>query len=114
MAKATIASGASLSGAIDLGTTQAANRIVGIFMPGAWTAAAMTFQASNAFDGTFQDVYDDGGTELSLTVAASRSIGLRNDQSSILGRWRFIRVRSGTAASPVNQGAARVIEIPVL
>lgn len=111
MPTATIASGASLSGAVDLGIVNPGNKMIGIIMPAAWTAASMTFQTSETLDGTYTDLYDDGGTELSFTVGASRSIGLRRDQSDVLGRWRFIQVRSGTSGTPVNQGAARTITI---
>lgn len=102
-ATATIANGASLSGAIDLGST----RLAGIQMPAAWTAAALTFQAS--FDGvTYADVYSTGGTELSYTVAASRFIPL---SITDWGGVRYLKVRSGTTGTPVNQGGARTIQL---
>ena len=112
MPSATIANGAALSGAVDLGSVIPGNEIVGLVMPIAWTAAAMTFQGSA--DGTnFYDLYNDAGTELNFTVGASQAIGLRQDARAILGRWRHIKVRSGTTGTPMNQGAERVITLIV-
>jgi len=100
----TIANGASLSDAVDLG----GRKLVAIDMPASWTAASLTFQAS--VDGTtFDDLYD-GATERSLTVAASRYLAFN------IADWvsvRFLKVRSGTAASAVNQGGDRVITLVV-
>lgn len=110
MALATIANGASLSGAVDLGIKDSGHKVVGIVMPAAWTAANLTFQASSD-NSTFNDLYDDNGTELNINAAQARAIGLRKDQSDVLGRWRFIKVRSGTTGTPVNQNAARTVEI---
>ena len=97
----TIANGASVSDAIDLsGTT-----LCGYIMPSAWTSASITFQAS--VDGTnFYDLYDQYGTEVTHTVSPSRFVALTpSDMASI----RYIKFRSGTAASAVNQGAQRQI-----
>lgn len=99
----TIANGASLSGTITL-----TGEVVGILMPAAWTAASLTFRGST--DGTnFFDLYDDLGQEVTMPTAASRFLGVANN-----GPFRGLRslqVRSGTAATPVNQGAARTITI---
>lgn len=93
-----IANGASLSAAVNLN-----NRILtGIFMPAGWTAAGMSFQVSD--DGvTYYDLQTDAA-EYTAAAAAAQYIGLNN-------LWffgaRFVKVRSGTAAAAVNQGAAR-------
>lgn len=101
---AVIASGESLSGAVDLG----GRKLVAIVMPAEWTAAGMTFQASP--DGvTYYNVYD-GATERSLSVAASYYSALN------IADWvgiRWVKVRSGTAGSAVNQGAERTITLVV-
>lgn len=104
---ANIAAGASLSNAIQLEGMV----ILGIQMPAAWTAAAMTFQGS-ADGTTFGDVYDDGGTEVSIaaTTAAVAARFLVN--ASVLEKLaavRFLKIRSGTTGSPVNQVAAAAI-----
>jgi hypothetical protein len=101
---AVIASGASLSGAVDLG----GRKLVAIVMPGTWTAASLTFQASP--DGvTYYDVYD-GATERALTVAASYYSALA------IGDWvglRWIKVRSGATGTPVNQAAERTLTLVI-
>lgn len=102
---ATIASGASLSGAVDLGT----GRIVGLILPAAWTTASITFQASA--DGTnFFDLYDDATQRelASSIVVASRFLAL--PMADWLG-IRAVKLRSGSSGAPVNQGAARAITL---
>lgn len=98
---ATIASGASVSGDLDLGTA----RLGRIVMPAAWTAADLTFQAS--YDGTaWNNLYDNVGGEYKVVAAASRSMLLPLvDMLSV----RYLRLRSGTSATPVVQAAARSI-----
>jgi hypothetical protein len=100
----TIASGASLSGAARLPNGHC---LVGIVMPAAWTAANLTFQASE--DGAaYANLYDKNGTEITVTAAASRYIELSpSDWCAV----PFLKVRSGTAASAVNQAAARTITL---
>lgn len=99
---AAIAINASLSDAVDLG----AMRLQRINMPAAWDAAGLTFQAS--VDGAaFLDLHDKGG-EVSVPAAAGRSIVV--DQAAFRG-VRYLRVRSGTAAAPVAQLAARALTL---
>ncbi len=103
----TIASGQALSAAVPLlGYT-----LKGIIMPSAWTAAAITFQMSDKESGTYVDVFDDGGTEVSLTVAASRYVGVGagGGRNYVIGGIPFLKVRSGPSAAPVNQLADRAL-----
>ena len=103
---ATIAESGSLSTEVDLG----AGRILcGIDMPADWTAANLTFQASYNTGGTFDNLYDQYGNEKNITAAEDRYIAL-DDPAFWLG-VRYLKVRSGTAASAVNQGAARTIQL---
>ena len=100
----TIENGGSLSGAVDLG----GRKLVAIVMPSGWDAAGMTFQASP--DGVnFFNVYD-GATERNLTVAASYYSALN------IADWvgiRWVKIRSGTAASAVNQTAERTLTLVI-
>lgn len=92
-----IAAGQSLSAEIDFG----AGTLVGIAMPAAWTAASLTFQVS-ADGTTWNELYNASGTEVSVIAAAGQFIAIDPTQ------WRginAIKVRSGTAASPVVQAA---------
>lgn len=101
---ATILSGSALSGEVHLHN----QRLFGILMPAAWDAANLTFQAS--IDGSnFFEVYDDNGNEVTVTAAASRFIVL-SAPLLYLGLQRII-IRSGTAASPVNQTANRTLNL---
>lgn len=98
----TIASGGSLTAAIDLGS----NRLARIVMPSAWTSAALSFQSS--YDGTnFADLFNkDGEVSLaaSTVVAASRAIAV--DPTVFFG-IRYLKIRSGLTGAAVNQGAER-------
>lgn len=100
----TIAAGASLSNGRDLAGFVPAM----IFMPSAWDAAAITCQVSE--DGiTWLNAYD-AGTEMSLTVAASRAqILTASAFNAFPGPWW--RLRSGTAATPVAQTAAAILRV---
>lgn len=106
----TIANGASLSGAADLTAfaDQGYPKPIALLMPAAWTSAAITVQASE--DGsTFYNVFVQGGTEYTLTTPlASQYIILTPGD---LRGANYIKIRSGTSGSPVNQGAARTIQI---
>lgn len=101
----TIANGASLSGAAGLGRGVS---LVGIVMPAAWTAAALTFQGS-ADSTNFFDLYD-AGTELNIGAGASRYIQVDPAKTDSL---MALKVRSGTSGTPVNQGADRTITLVV-
>lgn len=99
-----IANGTSLSSAINL----AGQRLAAIQMPAAWDAAALTLQGS--FDGvTYASVYDTANTEISWTVAAARFY-LLPSTLQLLG-LKFLKVRSGTSTTPVNQTADRTLQL---
>lgn len=102
----TISSGTSLSPEVDL----RGNVLVGIIMPQFWGAAGLSFQASDTSGGTYWVVDKDDGTELTLTVSASRHIVI-DPSRYIMGP--YIKLRSGTSAATVNQGADRVIKLLV-
>src|SRR3990167_10536105 len=93
-----IASGASVSEGLFCGTLVP----IGVFMPAAWDAANLTFQA--LLSGTWYNIYDDAGTELTAIASTSRYIAF--DPTKFVG-ISSVRVRSGTAGTPVNQSAER-------
>jgi hypothetical protein len=66
-----------------------------------WTAADMTFQVSDAIDGTFYDLYDQNATEKNVKFAADRHVAL--DDGTFWTGVRFLKIRSGTTASAVVQ-----------
>lgn len=98
-----ILSGQSLTDAVSLG----GGRLSAIYMPSGWDAASITFQAS--YDGAnWQNLYDDTGTELSVTAAASHVLSL--DPSRWIG-IQYVKLRSGTSGLAVNQTADRTIQL---
>ena len=108
-AAAVIANGESLSAAVALGTG-GARQLVGIQMPAAWTTASLTFAVS--FDGTtYVPLYWDGAEYTILAAGgADASLGVSLEPSAFAG-WPFVKVRSGVAATAVNQGAERTLVV---
>ena len=102
----TIPAGQSASDALDT-----ADMIpLGVITPGAWTEAALSFQVS-ADGSTWIPLYDQYGSEVSIPSSAiptgaarAFSIALAN-----VAAWRFIRLVSGTNATPVSPAASRSI-----
>jgi len=102
---ATIANGASLSDALTLN----GSKVAVIEMPAAWTAAPLTFQAS--MDGSnYFNVYDDSGDEVYVIVDINRRVYITIDA---LSQQKYIKLRSGTAVTAVNQGDQRLIYVEV-
>jgi hypothetical protein len=80
-----------------------------IEMPAAWDAANLTFQSSG--DGTnYFNLYDEFGTEVTANASTSRRIRLEPSQ------WagtQYLKIRSGTAGTPVNQTAERTLYVEI-
>lgn len=98
----TIASGAALTE--ELNTLGAVP--VAIKTPGTWTAANLTFLGCEVTGGTYCDVYDDAGTEYNVAANTARWIILN---PAAFASFQFIKIRSGTTGTPVNQGGARSV-----
>lgn len=101
---ATIESGESLSDAIDLKNL----RLFGIITPAALTGTVFTFQESVDGGTTWLNLYDEYGTEVSVSVGTSRSITLDPVKFAAVS---MLRIRSGPAASPTNEAADRTIRL---
>ena len=105
----TIESGDSLQqGYID-GTER---RVVAIAMPAAWTTAGITILSTPGIPKTglptWYPVYDSSGSEMEISAAAGRWVVLDpRDTAS----FRFVRLRSGTAAAAVDQAADREVTV---
>lgn len=99
-------------GATDDAITSAINLaghiLVGVIMPATWTAAGITFEVSDTEAGTYVDLYDTSGAELALSAAAS--IYLAVDPVNFYG-VNFLKVRSGTSATPVDQTTPRTLKL---
>lgn len=98
-----IANGASLSGGLNLN----GRVLCGIYMPAPWTAAGLTFAACDTLAGTYVPI-QTATAEYAATAAASQFIAL--DPVVFYG-VKFVKVRSGTLAAAVNQGAARTLTL---
>lgn len=92
---ATIANGASLSSAVDID----GSALVGIVVPATFTGTSLTFQMSHD-DTTYSNLYDETGTEVTVTISTSRYIRL--NPSDWMG-CDALKVRSGTSGSPTTQ-----------
>lgn len=112
----TIASGQALSGTIDLGPlpefcssiTQAT-----FLAPAGWDAAALTAQVSE--DGvTWANVVSSAGAEITILTAVTPSTAAVLSGGTFLGGTRYIRFRSGTGATPVNQTANRTFTLVLM
>ena len=103
---ATIANNAALSDAVTIDKSL----LLGLVLPGTWTTADLTLQAS-ADGTTFGNVYDSAGTEVTIKAAASRYVTL--NPADFVG-MQAIKLRSGTSGSPVTQTAERTITVIAL
>ena len=87
---ATIASGQTTSGEIDL----AGCDLCGLFMPASFTGTTVKIQAAPASGGTFVTV-QQGGVDYALTVAASKYVPIEN--LAVVAGLRFIKLVSGSS-----------------
>jgi len=93
---ATIASGQTKSGVIDLSGVDPC----GFFLPAEFDGTTLTFEAAASANGTFYPVYDDSGSLYTLTVDDGRAVGLRN--LAPLAGFRFIKLVAGTSQSTTD------------
>ena len=110
-AKAVISAGGNLSAAVDLTGRQVMN----IQMSPAWTTADITFQASA--DGiTYADLWGAvmgsfAQNEVRLHASAGRLLSFQWKGRRYMRGIRYLKVRSGTSATPVAQAAERTITL---
>lgn len=102
---ASIAAGANVSGTIDLMRTA----FLGFVAPSGWTTAALNIEVStdNTNWSSLYDAYGSVSGSLSTLVAGA---AYATDMVSLLP-FRYVRLRSGTSASPVNQTIQRDFKI---
>ena len=97
--------GTILTGGVMMG----ADTLVGIWMPPTWVSAALTFQVSPDGGTTWLELFNDSGTAISITAAASQFISLVTNSNCTWRGINALKVRSGTSGSPVVQtGGATV------
>lgn len=102
----TIANGTSVSGAVDL----LGYDFIAVALPAAWTAADLTFQTS-ADNVQYRNVYDGAATPAEITVGADADLWVQIPDTIFRQFGRFVRIRSGTSALAVNQGAERTLYV---
>lgn len=96
----TIANGAAISGPVFC-----PGKLTAIQMPATWSAANLTFQGSP--DGiTYTDIKDSLGNEVVVVATAAELITIDRLESQT-----YIKIRSGTSGTPVNQGGDRILKI---
>lgn len=102
----TIPAGQSLSNAVPV----VGRPVVGIIMPAAWTTAELSFLNGEDIPPwkEYQSVVDLKNKEMSLPVEAG--IFMKLSGTEWLG-FGYLKLRSGTAATPVPQATERVIGI---
>jgi len=107
--KVTIAAGESISTAL----VKKHYSYMAIFLPANWTTAPITFLGCDAPDGTFNQVVS--ATDVSEVnipnVVASKVIVLDTEFLEALIALPYIKLRSGTLITPVNQGVDVTINI---
>lgn len=101
-----------MNGYFDLGIT--CMTVIGVQLPAVWTAADLTVQAvlpdGDPSVDTWTNVYDEVGTEYTITGTAGAIILL---PPADLAGLRYLRFRSGTSGTPVAQAARRVCNLIV-
>lgn len=100
---ATIANGTSDSDAIPLGNFN----LVGIEVP-TITNAGLTIRASDDGGTTYRGVWTSAGELTYATGTGNKHVVV--NPNDLIG-CSFIKLRSGTDATPVNQGADRVFTL---
>jgi hypothetical protein len=101
-----IPGGQSQSGAIPLAVSQ--ETLVGLVMPAAFDGSTITFLGGDSATGTFRPLYNAAGVEIAVMVAAGRFIAI--DPNDFVAP-PYLKLRSGTSATPVNQTANRTIMV---
>jgi hypothetical protein len=104
-ASATIANGAALSAPVCVGSKV----LCALIMPAAWTAADLTFQVNYDNGTTWGDLHDGDGNEIRIPAPAAAEN--RALDPSLFASCMFLKVRSGTSGTPVNQAAARTLTL---
>ena len=106
--RTSIAAGQALSGPV----ASVGYGVCLLLLPAAWTDAPLTLQGSldEGEPAAWADLYDHLGNEVVLAVAAGRALTL---PPTLLLGWRWLRLRSGIAAAPVNQAAERLLALGI-
>ena len=87
---------------------------VALQLPNPAMTANVTFLAAEKFNGTYLPVYGPTGVETKVTTGTTaKIITLTPTTIGDLDGLRYLKLRSGTEASPVNQTGDRIIQMLV-
>lgn len=104
-----IRGGQAVSDPVDLLNYQ----IKGVIMPGAWTAATITFFANKILtdDGGYLLVDRTGGAPVAITAGANQYVVLVDLDHETMAGLRFVKVQSSNApgTNPIPQAADRYL-----
>jgi len=103
-----IAAGQSLSAQINIGTKS----LVGLVLPGNWSAAAggISFQVSIDGGATWGELTTQAGAAYAIGFTAAGAAYIAIDPATLRG-IQSLKIRSGTAAAPVNQTNAVTLQL---
>jgi hypothetical protein len=104
---AAIAAGASLSAQVNIG----GKTLTAIAVPTNWTTASLSFQGSGDGGATFGELLDEAAAAKSITSVSGGAYAVIAVDPT---KWRgitCIKVRSGTAATPVNQANGVTLQL---
>ena len=103
-----IPNGTSVSASIDLDGSALIG--FGLIATQTWTTAALTIEVSSNNTDWLTAVNDATGLTAGSYPSITPGTGYAVDALTFLP-WRYARLRSGTSASPVNQGADRTFTV---
>lgn len=114
-ATGSIASGAAISGDVDL----MGYRPAAIMFSSGWDASNKTTFRVSQDATTWYDFFDSSGAEYNLASgvlvsSTSRSVVLYTDLSLALSAYRFMRVQSGPSSAAVNQSTGITFAVQLL
>jgi len=82
------------------------------FVPGTTNLDAAGISTTFATYGPrYPNVYDSDGTELTVSAATDREVGLTASEKEVLTQFGTVQIRSGTLATPVDQTASPDLQV---
>lgn len=107
----TIATGVARSEKVDLENFE----LVGVITPDTLdgTVTALEVKAADGPNATFDPVFDDAGTEVSITIAGSQVVGIGTAvKANALRGLKYIQIEQVTGAgAAVNAAAPRIYHL---
>lgn len=93
-----IATSTTISSAVDLLGAQ----LVGVYVPSTFDGTTFTLTVCDTLAGTYTTLIGSDGNAVTLTVAASRYLGLTDAQQAQLRGAKFIKIVCGSAQTTTD------------